>query len=196
MAWIIGLLIVSGMIIHYNPTLIKEISTSMGKKINIISSNEKTHTLCEDKVKYLIPKNVTLVNANGDWVFPYKTKLWDDFSNKWNDDILIKIKTDLYFRAGSRTGENINYYYSNHKDDNYYYTSQDTFSLYYEETAISKEGIVLGNNLIEIVFVLIPINNTTRQISLRNRFGEDYYDTLKDFKIIDYTIKNCNWLTD
>ena len=172
-------LIIIGIIIlaYYFPSFSEKFQSqhlSLNLKGN---SKSSTNVECEEWAKTLIPKGVTLFyhgdNIVGDrWVV-------DKF--KWADGNGIRKwdLSDIYWRLGDSTGQNVNYYYP--KND-----FQTGESLGYSLEVIDTDGTILDTNSFSVELVLKPIEGTDGKLHER----PPTYDT-KEFEIVGVVFLSC-----
>ena len=145
-----------------------------------------TEEICEEKVKKIFPEKMTLYLSEGVW--ETKNSHWEiiDENWRWKDGSTMG-KAAVYFRKGSKPGENVNYFYSSLPDltGAVMETKEGFFT--YEKAVIAEDETIIGYNLAFVSLTLNPIPET--EGTLRQ------YKT-KDFKIVDSNFSRCEWIKD
>ncbi len=91
---------------------------------------------------------------------------------------------------GSKTGQNVNYYYSEYNLAIPYSDSLKA-SLKYEKEVITPDGTILGFRTFEIIPILEPIPNTSKVIRSQNGAIKKFEE---QFDIVDASVIFCNWV--
>lgn len=139
-------------------------------------------TSCKSKAMELIPETLELFTPHQD-----DTGFWFLVSDQlWKDNSTIDyISESDYFRLGSGTGQNPNYYYPTTR------FTTDPFPLTYSKEMINDKGTILGTRTFSILPALKPVEGTEGTYT---RFTFEY--PTKKFEVVETNFVECNWVTD
>lgn len=126
---------------------------------------------CEEKIKGYIPSEFRLETSSGDWHIVEEDRRWTDGS--------VMGKIQIYYRKGTKPGENINYYYPSTPLGK----ADPLFT--YEKAVVADDGTILRPTIAFISLVLKPIPGTL------NTSGGLY--TTQDFEVVDFNFTRCDW---
>ena len=112
------------------------------------------------------------------------------FQNTWNDNLSIgygRYSYNIEFRKGSRTEENVNYYYMDLNIPESFRTSEEYPAFIYKNQIIGSDGVILGDNYFELINMVVKvIPNTQHTYPVVFGTKSTYY-----FEIVDYEISDC-----
>ena len=140
-------------------------------KSKVIGSGDP-YDKCKLWAQTMSPYKLTLIDR-GDWAI---TEL------VWNNDVKASEADILgiYYKAGSQTGQNVNYYYP--------YSTYKDASIKYSRQVIDKDGTILGDNSFSVNLILKPIEGTDGTYQVNELVS---YPS-KEFDVIEVELVSCN----
>lgn len=160
------------------------------------SISSPSYNKCNDFAKSMVPEKVSFEGYSDKFHSQPtefgSTAFWSG-KNKWNDGTEMIYKA--YYKKGSVSGENLNYFYS------YNYVTvmpvlvKTNDSIRYTKQIIADNGDILGDTTFGIKAILKPIPNEF-YVRPNNCFRDDCltYSAFQNFSIASYEIVDCTYM--